>query len=182
MSRVEGILQAVAEQVEGEHGEQQRKPGEQHVPPRGVEDRSGVGEHLPPAGRGRAHADAEERERRLEQDVGRDQQAGVDDQRRREVGEDLAEDDARVGCPQRAGGVDELPLAQREHLAAHDPHDVGPVEQRDDRDDRGDARLDRPFDAAAHAARGPQPEADEQHREAQHHVGEAREQRVGEPR
>src|SRR5271166_3057493 len=31
-ARVEGVLQAVAEQVEGEHGAQQRETGEDHVP------------------------------------------------------------------------------------------------------------------------------------------------------
>ena len=52
-----------------------------------------VGDHLAPAGRRRADADAEEGEGRLEQDVERDLQARVDDDRRRQVGQDLAEHD-----------------------------------------------------------------------------------------
>src|SRR5271165_1567839 len=58
--RVEGILQPIAQQVEGQHREQQRQAGEGHVPPRGVEDRRRRGDHLPPARGRRADADAEE--------------------------------------------------------------------------------------------------------------------------
>ena len=41
---------------------------------------------------------------------------------------------------QAAGGVDELPLAQRQRLAADDPADVGPVEEADDEDQQRDAQ------------------------------------------
>ena len=72
---------------------------EEHVPPGGVEDLGGVGDHRAPA-RGRGlDADAEERQRRLEEDVRRDDQRRVDDDRRDEVRQDLAEDDA--ACPRR---------------------------------------------------------------------------------
>ena len=62
--RVQSVLQAIAQQVEGEHRQQQRDAGKDHVPPGGVEDRRRRGDHLPPAGGRRADADAEEREAR----------------------------------------------------------------------------------------------------------------------
>src|ERR1019366_3877873 len=99
---IQGILQAVAEQVERQNGQQQRDARESHVPPGGVEDGGGRGDHLAPAGRRRAHTHAEERQRRLEQDVRRDQQRGVHDDRRHQVRQDLAEHDARVRCAEGA--------------------------------------------------------------------------------
>ena len=119
----------------------------------------GVGDHLAPARGRRPDPDAEERERRLEQDVGRDQQARVDDQRRHQVGQDLPEQDPRVRRAQRARRLDELLLAQRQHLPARDPRDVGEASDHDDEDDRRRARLDQAADAAAHAARRADPEA-----------------------
>src|SRR5262245_29712396 len=65
---VQGVLHAVADEVEGEHGQQQGHTREEHVPPRGVEFRRRFGEHRPPR-RVALHAHAEERQCRLEQDV-----------------------------------------------------------------------------------------------------------------
>ena len=132
-----------------------------------------------PRGRAALDAHAEERQRRLEQDVGRDQQGGVDDQRREEVRQDLAHDDPPVRGAQRAGRLDELLLAQGQDLAAHDARDVGPVDDRDDHDDDGEAGLDEAVEAALRAGAGRrQAEAEEQDREGQHHVDGARQQRV----
>ena len=41
-------------------------------------------------------------------------------------------------APEAAGGVDELPFAQGQGLPAHDPADVGPVEETDDEDQQHD--------------------------------------------
>src|SRR5258708_36487004 len=48
---VKGILQSVAEQVEGQHGQQQGAARKDHVPPGGVADRGRVGDHLDPTRR-----------------------------------------------------------------------------------------------------------------------------------
>src|SRR4051812_8397279 len=48
--RVQRVLHAVTHEVEREHRKQQRHAREEHVPPRGVEDRRRVGEHLAPRG------------------------------------------------------------------------------------------------------------------------------------
>ena len=86
----------------------------------------------------------------------------------------------RFDAPERAGGLDELLLAQRQHLAAHDPRDVGPVDDRDDHDHHREARLDQAAEAAVGAgACGGEAEAEQQDREGEHHVGEPRQQRVG---
>ena len=62
-------------------------------------------------------------------------------------------------APSDARGLDELPLAQRQHLPAHDAHDVGPVDERDQEDDHAEPGLDRAAEAAAHGARGADAEA-----------------------
>src|SRR3954464_2097530 len=59
---VEGILQAVADDVERQHGDQQGQARERHEPPRVLEDGRRVGDHGAPRGLGRIHADAEERQ------------------------------------------------------------------------------------------------------------------------
>src|SRR5919109_3277298 len=102
---VEGVPHAVAEEVEGEHGEDERRAREGEEPPGRVEDRGGLGDHLAPARLGRLDSHAEVGEGRLEQDVLRDDERRVDDDRRDQVGEDLPEEDGRVAGP---GGVRRL--------------------------------------------------------------------------
>src|SRR6478752_10393997 len=129
--RVEGVLQTVADQVERQDGQQEGEARESHEPPGGVEDAGGVGDHRPPARGGWLDADAQERQRCLEQDVRRDQQRRVDDDRRDQVGKDVLEQDARVGGAEREGGLDVLLLADRQDLAADDARHVGPAGERD---------------------------------------------------
>ena len=85
----------------------------------------------------------------------------------------------RLDAPERAGGLDELLLAQRQHLAADDARDVGPVDDRDDHDHDRQPGLDQAAEAAvgAGAGRG-EAEAQQQDREGEHDVGQARQQRV----
>src|SRR5215212_4634702 len=87
----ECVPEAVTHEVERQGGGEQEQAGEQHHPPGNGEDLPGGGvrEH-PSPGRGRlGHPDAQERQRRLEQDVGWDQQGRVDDDRCQQVGEQL---------------------------------------------------------------------------------------------
>ena len=54
----------------------------------------------------------------------------------------------RLQAPSDCDGLDELLLAQREHLAADDARDVGPVGEHDDRDHDRQAGLQRAAEAA----------------------------------
>ena len=87
--RIEHVPDAVAEQVEGEHGDGDGEPGKQHQPPRrheaGVQS---VRQHVAPGGRRRRDADAEEAERGLDDD-GDAQMRGRQDQ---EGGDALRQD------------------------------------------------------------------------------------------
>src|SRR5215207_3377531 len=79
----ERVPEAVAYQIERQGGCEQEQAGEHHHPPGDGEDRpgGGVGQHPSPGGRGLGHPHAQERQGRLEQDVGRDQQGRVHDDR-----------------------------------------------------------------------------------------------------
>src|SRR5262249_19500707 len=126
-SRVECVAYAVAQEVESEHRQEQRDPWEREEPPGGVEDRRRLGEHLAPARLRRADADTEIRQRRLEQNVLRDHERRVDDDRSDEVREDLAEEDCPVPGATRPRRFHELLLPDREHLPADDAADVCPA-------------------------------------------------------
>src|SRR5712691_9142197 len=68
-ARVESVAQRVAEEVEREDREADRKPGEDRHPRRRLgELNGGAAKHEAPRGGRLRHAEAEERERRLEQD------------------------------------------------------------------------------------------------------------------
>jgi hypothetical protein len=177
---IEGVPQPVAEQVERQRRREQEQAGEEHRPPRRVEDLAGVGDLLAPRRRARGHADAQIGQRRLEQDVGRDDERRVDDQRGDEVREDLPVHDPGVGRAHRPRGLDELALAQRQHLAADDAGDVGPAEEPDHVADHQQARLDQPTETPVRvqAARRDEAEREEQHRKGQDDVHRARDDRV----
>src|SRR5690606_25229156 len=121
--RIEGIAEAVAEQVEREHGDEDRHAREEDEVRLGVVERDRVGEHAAP-GHSRltdrlpGNAHTKERERRLEQDVRRYQQRRVDEDRRDEIGQQLLDDDVRTARAEAAGGLHELAFSQGERLTA----------------------------------------------------------------
>src|ERR671930_104039 len=177
--RVEGVADPVAEQVERENGEQERGAGEGEEPPGAAEDRGRLRDHLAPARLRRIDADAEKRERRLEQDVLRDHQRRVDDDRRDEVRQDLAEQDRSIARAGSSGCLDELLLAQGEDLTADDAADVGPVDDDDRDDDGGEPGLHRPARAAvSERAGGTDPEREQQDWKGERDVDRPRDERV----
>ena len=110
-ARVERVAEAVADDVQREHRQHDHQAGDDRQQRLRVEQLDPDRDHRSPGGVGRLHAGAEERERRLEEHVVGDRQGEEDDDRRGEVGEDLAEHH-----PQRAGALgdrrfDELFLA-----------------------------------------------------------------------
>src|SRR4029453_13751470 len=110
--RVQRVAQTVAEQVEGQNGDEDRHAGPEHeVRLRVVDD--GVREHAAPTGRGRKEPNAEEGQRGLEEDVGRDQQCRVDQDRRNEVRQQFCSKDVAAAGPDAFGRLNELPLPAR---------------------------------------------------------------------
>src|ERR1700722_1207205 len=95
-ARVQRIADAVAEDVDRHHGQDEHQPGHEHVREPDRDRRDPLGDHRPPRGVRRLHAGAEVGERRLEQDrVGEDQRDEHDD-RRGDVRQQLTEHDLEV--------------------------------------------------------------------------------------
>src|SRR5262249_52138063 len=140
---IESIPDPVAENVEGQRGEEQRPAGEYQVPPRSVQEDAGcAADHLAPVSGRRYHADAQEGDGGLAHDRPRNQQGAVDDQRREEVRQDVDEHDPPWSGPQGPGRLDVLSLPDREHLAADETADRGPAEESEHNDDDRQAGLD----------------------------------------
>ena len=76
----------------------------------------------------------------LTEDVGGNRQRRVDEDRADQVRQDLATHDPVVGSAEAARGIDELLLAERQHLTAHDAPDVGEAEEAEHEDDHGEAQ------------------------------------------
>ena len=87
---IERIAQAVAQQIERQHGDQDREAREGHDPPGAQHELARVGEHRAPFRRRRLRAEPEEAERRRVEDRGRDAERGLHDQRRGAVRQHLA--------------------------------------------------------------------------------------------
>ena len=88
-------------------------------------------------------------------------------------GQDLREHDPHVPRALRARSLDELLLAQGEHLAADRPRHVGHVDDRDDQDrDQLSIALDRdrPEVDARERERGAERDAEQEHGEGPDHV------------
>src|SRR3954465_5889705 len=78
--RVEGVAQSVANEVEGEDGDQNHQAGEGHYPPGAQDELAGVGQHSAPFRRRRLRAKSQEAERRRVEDRRRDAERCLDDE------------------------------------------------------------------------------------------------------
>ena len=139
--RVGCVLDDLADGEEREHEERDREARRHDVPPRALVDRTGleaVVEHRAPGERVRV-AEAEVREARLAEHRERDDQHRVGPHDRHHVGQDVASHDPEVRGALRAGALDELALAQRQHLRAHDARRPRPAGDREHEHD--DARA-----------------------------------------
>src|SRR5215472_9977513 len=95
LSRVEGVAQSVADEVDRQHGEKDRGAGKQCPMRRDVEVVLGIVEKPSPGGNVRREAEAKERQRRLRDDRGGDFDHAGDDHRAEGVGQDVAHHLAR---------------------------------------------------------------------------------------
>src|SRR5581483_922990 len=95
--RVPGVPQRITEEVEPEDGEADGEAREDRQPGRLLHERStGAAEHQSPRRRGRLGADAQEAERGLDEDRIAEPDRRDDQDRRRHVGQDVGDDDARM--------------------------------------------------------------------------------------
>src|SRR5512143_2120687 len=166
---VEGIAQAVAQQVEREHGDEDRdcrKDGDvrrhEHVGARGVE-------HRAPLGGRRLRAHAEERQARGGDDRRADPQREIDDHGGDGPGKDVARDDGAVVGADAPRRLDVREVLERERVPADEPR-----EGRDAEDGDGD-------DHVRHAATEDRDDADREQDpgEREQHVADAHDDPVG---
>ena len=109
--RVERVAQAVADEVDAEHREQdERARGSRAGARSTLVVALGVGEHVAPRRLRRLHAEAEEAQRRLGDDRAGDRQRHVHHDRPDAVREEVADDDPRVRRAGGSGRLDELLL------------------------------------------------------------------------
>ena len=92
-----------------------------------------VGQHHAPVGRRRRHAEAEEAQRREEQDRVGDLEGGVHDDRADRVRHDVAQHDAPAAAAHDPDGLHVLADAQRQRLAPDQPGRDEPGHEGEDR-------------------------------------------------
>src|ERR1700761_809329 len=171
-SGIQGIAESVAEQVEGHDGDEDRQArnDHEHRVDRVKTVTHGVGQHSAPAWGGRDEADAQIVQRRLEQDVRGDEQRRVDQDRRDQIGQQLAQQNVRRAGTHTAGRVDEFALAQGQDLPAHDPAHIGPGEKADDENQQNNPEAVTGKAEGGIRDHADQGDGENQQRESQEHV------------
>src|SRR5262249_52334589 len=99
-SRVQAVAPPGAHDAPPERGQHDRGPREDRDPPRRLDVLAAIAHHVAEAGERRLHAEAEEREPGLEDDVLREIERDVDDQRAGDVRQDMAQIDAPRRSPE----------------------------------------------------------------------------------
>ena len=142
-TRIEPVAQPLADQVEGDRRQRESGAGEEGDPPAAGERGAPVGDHVAPARGRRLKTEAEKGERRFVDDRRRGGERGFDERRRQRVGQQVAEDDPGAAGAGGARREDELAVAERAHLGAHQPRHRNPSGEAEDEDDGDDARAAR---------------------------------------
>src|SRR5512132_80724 len=120
--RIERLAQAVADQVEPEHREHDRDPGNDREPRRRLQIVVDVAEHRPPLRRRRVlRPEPEEAEARDIDDRGRHRQRPLHDHRRDRVREDVREENRTSGHADRARSEDEVVFTLGENRTTEKP-------------------------------------------------------------
>src|SRR5882724_515360 len=133
-AHVERLAQAVADEVDGEHGQREKEAGEEDDPERQLHVRLDLGHDVAPRRDVGRRAGAEERQVGLEQDGRGADVGGLHDERRQQRRQHVAQQNARRARAERADALHHRVLAQREHGGSHDadhPRDLR-NHQRDD--------------------------------------------------
>ena len=137
--RIEGVAQAVAQEIEGERRQQDGEPRHEDEPGCQAHEAIAAPHVGAPRGRGRLDADAEEAQARLGQEREGDGHRDLHDDGRRQVGQDVADEDAAVRGADGMRALDEELFAERQRLAAHEPREARHVDDAD-----GDHDVDEP--------------------------------------
>src|SRR5258708_10816744 len=141
----------LAQDVEGEHGDEDGETWERRVPGIVEEVLAADRHHGAPLGQRRLRAHSQEGQRGEEQDGEAHVDGGLDEHGRQAVRQQVEEEDAPLPLAQGPGGEDELLLALHEDLAAHEPRVLRPPG-----DGEGDRAVDHP--AAHHGGEGQRPD------------------------
>src|SRR5205814_960652 len=102
--RIQSLADAIAQQVEAEHGQEDGDARPQGQPGSAVDVLLSDGQHLAPGGGGRAgrlDTDTEEGEAGLCQNGGRHRHAGLNQERSHRVRQDVDAQDAQMADPER---------------------------------------------------------------------------------
>src|SRR5712692_5398647 len=163
--RIQSVPEAVADEVDGDHDEQQHETGEDRDPPL-LRELLAARDERAERRRRRLDAETEEGQSRLDDDRRADRKRAADDDRPQRVREDVPEHDPHVAGPGGLRSLDVLLLTQREEDAAHDTGESRPEEEHED--DR-----DAPLTALAEQRR--RREQDRERRQRKHEVGDSHE-------
>src|SRR6185436_787133 len=168
---IEPVSEPVSEDVEGENQERDGDAGCDDKVGRDLDELAASGQHRPPLGSRGSNAEAEKTKRSSEQNRLAGQEAGLDDERRGGVRQDVASEYARIAQPGGHGGLDELLMADLEH-ATPDQTSQGRYEAAR----RGGDQPDHP--GAGHAGDG---DGEDEARNGQQEVREPHEHRIDAP-
>ncbi len=138
--RVGGFLQSFADQVVGQHCEENRRAGKHDQPPHRQVAAAGVEQHAPTRVGGRG-AEAEKAQGAFDQDRGGDAKRDRHQHRRQGVGQDVSEHDPQRTGAERASRRDEFAFAQLEELSTSEPGNAGPASDAEHGHDVPDRRL-----------------------------------------
>src|SRR5216684_3580322 len=174
--RVEGVPQPVSEEREGQHHDADAEGRQQDRPGRSREDHEPFVDHDAPGRCRRLDADTEERQRRLGEHRARDAEGHRDDDRGEQVREQVADHDPARRRADRARGLDELALLERQDLTPYEPGHADPVDDGDGHEDEQQPTLD--VSQRGVPQRGHDDEEEEQVRERVDDVGDAHEDLV----
>ena len=125
----------VAHQVEPEHGQDDREPGEQRQPRRDRDQGLALGQHPPPGRRRRLRPEPDIGEPGLGEDAERELDRPLHDQEVGHVRQDVLDRDPRRALARHPRRLDEVPRPERQRRAAGQPGEDRHVEDAD-RDDR----------------------------------------------
>src|ERR1700733_4307533 len=128
---VEGVAQAVAEEVERQQQQRQKSAGHQQYPRRRLHLARAFGNQRTEAGMRLLDAEPQKAQEAFEHNDLRHRQRGVDDHRSDDVGNHVSRDDARSARPRGDRRLDEFAMPDAQGLAAHDARHGQPADRAD---------------------------------------------------